>query len=292
MQVNKVAIVGAGIVGTALASLLKGKGYTIVGMASRREESLQKAVSVVGGEFRTTTAPQEITTEADLVFLTTSDSAIQEVCEVIASKDGFHLGQIVVHTSGSLPSTILTAAKEKGALIASVHPLQSFADVKEAVKIISSSIFNLEGDPETIPILTELVKTLGGKPLPIETRQKPLYHAAAVVACNFLVTLVYLSYQLFEAIGISQADAAQALLPLVKGTVNNIEHLGPVKALTGPIARGDTGVIKGHLEALKTVDLRFTNIYRAISRLTVEVGIKKGTLSPQKGEEILQLVEG
>jgi predicted short-subunit dehydrogenase-like oxidoreductase (DUF2520 family) len=103
---------------------------------------------------------------------------------------------------------------------------------------------------------------------------------------------VYLSYQLFEAIGISQADAAQALLPLVKGTVNNIEHLGPVKALTGPIARGDAGVIKGHLEALKTVDPRFSDIYRAISRLTVEVGIKKGTLSPQKGEEILQIVEG
>ena len=291
MQVHKVAIVGAGVVGTALASLLKGKGYTIVGMAGRREESLQKAASVVGDEIRTTTAPQEITAEADLVFLTTSDSAIQEVCEGIASTGGFRPGQIVVHTSGSLPSTILAAAKEKGALIASLHPLQSFADVKEAMKIISSSIFNLEGDPETIPVLTELVKTLGGRPIPIETQQKPLYHASAVVACNFLVTLVYLSYQLFEAIGIPQDDAAQALLPLVKGTVNNIEYLGPVKALTGPIARGDAGVIRGHLEALKTADPRFTDIYRTISRLTVEVGIKKGTLSPEKGEEILQIVE-
>jgi predicted short-subunit dehydrogenase-like oxidoreductase (DUF2520 family) len=292
MQVNKIAVVGAGVVGTALASLLKGKGYTIVGLASRSEESLQKATSVVGGEVRTTTAPQEITAEADLILLTTSDSAIQEVCEGIASKGGFHPGQIVIHTSGSLPSTILTSAKEQGALIASLHPLQSFADVKEAVKIISSSIFNIEGDQEAIPPLMELVKTVGGKPLPIDTREKPLYHAAAVVACNFLVTLVYLSYQLFEAIGIPQADAAQALLPLVKGTVNNIEHLGPVKALTGPIARGDAGVIKGHLEALKTVDPRFTDIYCTISRLTVEVGIKKGTLSTERGEEILQIVEG
>jgi predicted short-subunit dehydrogenase-like oxidoreductase (DUF2520 family) len=290
MQEHKVAVVGAGVVGTALASLLKEKGYTLVGLASRREESLQKAASIVGGEVRTTTTLQEITAEADLIFLTTSDSAIQEVCERIASRGGFHPGQIVVHTSGSLPSTILTAAKEQGALIASLHPLQSFADVKEAVKIISSSIFNLEGDPEAISILTELVKTLGGKPLPIETRQKPLYHASAVVACNFLVTLVYLSYQLFEAIGIPPHDAAQALLPLVKGTVSNIEHLGPVKALTGPIARGDVGVIRGHLEALKTVDPRVTDIYRAISRLTVEVGIKKGTLSIERAEEILQIV--
>jgi len=291
MQKHKIAIVGAGVVGTALAYLLNEKGYTLVGIASRGEESLKKAISLVGGEVRTTTAPEEITPEADLVFITTSDGAIQEVCEGIAGKGGFQPGQIVVHTSGALPSTILTSAQDKGALIASVHPLQSFADVKEAVKILPSSIFNVEGDPKAIPILTELVQELGGKPLAIDTREKPLYHAAAVVACNFLVTLVYLSYQLFEAIDISHEDAAQALLPLIKGTVNNIEHLGPVKALTGPIARGDVGVIRGHLEALKTVDPRFTDIYCAISRLTVEVGIRKGTLSIEKAEEILQLVE-
>jgi len=291
MKVNKIAIVGAGLVGTALAYLLKEKGYTLVGLAGRGEESLKKAASLVGGDVRTTTAPEEITTEADLVLITTSDSAIQEVCDRIASKGGFHPGQIVVHTSGALPSTILKNAQDKGALIASVHPLQSFADIKGAVKIIPSSIFNLEGDPKAIPFLAELVKELGGKPLAIDTQGKPLYHAAAVVACNFLVTLVYLSYQLFEAIDISQDDAAQALLPLIKGTVNNIERLGPVKALTGPIARGDVGVIRGHLEAFKAVDPRFKDIYRSISCLTVEIGIKKGTLSIEKAEEILQLVE-
>jgi len=291
MQVNKIAIVGAGVVGTALASLLKEKGYTLCGMASKGEESLKKAAAIVGGEVRTTTAPEEITPEADLVFITTSDSAIQEVCDGIAGKGGFHPGQIVVHTSGALPSTILASAQEKGALIASVHPLQSFADAKEAVKILPSSIFNVEGDPAAIPILTELVQKLGGKPLAIDTREKPLYHAAAVVACNFFVTLVYLSYRLFEAIDISEDDAAQALLPLIKGTVNNIERLGPVQALTGPIARGDAGVVKGHLEAFKMVDPRYTDIYCAISRLTVEVGVKKGTLSQEGAQEIMDLVQ-
>ncbi len=291
MQVNKIAIVGAGVVGTALASLLKEKGYTLCGMASKGEESLKKAAAIVGGEVRTTTAPEEITPEADVIFITTSDSAIQEVCDAIAGKGGFHPGQIVVHTSGALPSTILASAQEKGALIASVHPLQSFADAKEAVKILPSSIFNVEGDPAAIPILTELVQKLGGKPLAIDTREKPLYHAAAVVACNFFVTLVYLSYRLFEAIDISEDDAAQALLPLIKGTVNNIERLGPVQALTGPIARGDAGVVKGHLEAFKMVDPRYTDIYCAISRLTVEVGVKKGTLSQEGAQEIMDLVQ-
>ena len=291
MTVTKIAMVGAGVVGTALAYLLKNRGYMLVGMADREEEPLKKAASLVGGEVRATTAPEEITPEADLVFITTSDSAIQEVCDGIAGKGGFRPLQIVVHTSGSLPSTILQSAQERGALIASVHPLQSFADVKEAVKIIPSSIFTLEGDPKAIPSLAELVRKLGGKPLPIETRGKPLYHAAAVAACNFLVTLVYLSYRLFEAIGIPQDDASKALLPLIKGTVNNIEHLGPVKALTGPIARGDADVIRGHVEALKTLDPRFIDIYRSISRLTVEIGIKKETLSIERGEEILRVIK-
>jgi predicted short-subunit dehydrogenase-like oxidoreductase (DUF2520 family) len=290
MKVKKIVIVGAGLVGTALAYLLKEKGYMLVGMAGRREESLKKAAALVGSEVHITTAPEEITAEADLVFITTSDSAIQDVCDRIAGKGGFHPGQIVVHTSGALPSTILKSAQEKGALIASVHPLQSFADVKVALQIIPSSIFNLEGDTQAIPVLEELVHALGGKPLAIDTGGKPLYHAAAVVACNFLVTLVYLSYRLFEAIDLSQGDAAQALLPLIKGTVNNIERLGPIKALTGPIARGDVDVIRGHLGAFKSIDPRFTDIYRSISCLAVEIGIKKGTLSPEKAEEILQLV--
>lgn len=291
MNVKKIAIVGAGVVGTALAFLLQEKGYTLVGMADRDNEPLTRASSLVGGEVKMTTAPEEITPMADLVFITTSDSVIEDVCNGIAVRDGFVPAQIVAHTSGALPSTILHNARERGALIASLHPLQSFADVKEAVKIIPFSIFTLEGDHQAISSLAELVRAVGGKTLPIDTRGKPLYHAAAVVACNFLVTLVYLSCRLFESIGISQEDAIRALLPLIKGTVNNIEHLGPVKALTGPIARGDVGVIRGHLEALETLDPRFTDIYRSLSRLAVEIGIEKETLSRERGEEILHVIK-
>lgn len=292
MKRQKFAVVGAGIVGTALAYLLKEKGYQIVGVASRSGESLARAGALLGSNICLSTVPHEITPLADIVLITTSDSAISQVCDQIASSGGFRPGQIVTHTSGALPSTILASARAKGALIASCHPLQSFADVKVAVEILPSSIFNLEGDQEAVQVLTGIVQQLGGKPLAIATAGKPLYHAAAVVACNFLVTLVYLSYQLFAAIDISQDDAASALLPLIKGTVNNIERLGPVKALTGPIARGDVDVIRGHLEAFKAVDPRFTEIYKSISRLTVEVGMKKGTLTVDKAEDILNLVGG
>lgn len=292
MEDGRIVIVGAGVVGTALAYLLKEKGYAVVGIASRTKESADKAASFIGGNTPTTTAPEEVVPKADLVFITTSDTAIQGVCDQIAGKGGFRPGQIVVHTSGALPSTILQKAKGKGALIASAHPLQSFADAQAAMKIIPSSIFSIEGDQEAIPPLEELIKTLGGIPLPIETRHKPVYHAAAVVASNFLVTIAYLSYTMYEVIGIPQREAAQVLLPLIKGTVNNIEQLGPVKALTGPIARGDVNIIRGHLEALKELDPRFMDIYRSVSCLTVEIGIKKETLSPERGEEILRVLRG
>jgi predicted short-subunit dehydrogenase-like oxidoreductase (DUF2520 family) len=285
------AIVGAGVVGTALAYLLREKGYPIVGIASRRKESAQKAGSLLGGGIQITTSPEVVIPNADLIFITTSDSAIEEVCEGIASKGGFRPGQIVVHTSGALPSTILRKAKERGALIASMHPLQSFADVSVAIKILPSSLFCLEGDQEIIPLLAKLVRSLGGQPFSIETQHKLLYHAAAVVASNFLVTLAYLSYNFFEIMGITQKEASQALLPLIKGTVKNIEKLGPVRALTGPIARGDVNTIKGHLEALKGLDRKYSDIYSSISRLTVEIGIRKGTLSTEKGEHIIKILK-
>jgi predicted short-subunit dehydrogenase-like oxidoreductase (DUF2520 family) len=291
MKKYGIAIIGAGVVGTALAHLLKERGYPIVGIASRKRESAQKAGSLLGGGVRVTTSPEEIIPNADLIFITTSDSAIEEVCEGIARRGGFRPGQIVVHTSGALPSTILRKAKERGALIASMHPLQSFADVSVAIKILPSSLFCLEGDQKIIPLLAKLVRRLGGQPFSIETQHKLLYHAAAVVASNFLVTLSYLSYKFFETMGITQREASQALLPLIKGTVQNIEKLGPVRALTGPIARGDANIIKGHLEALKGLDQKCIDIYLSISRLTVEIGIKKGTLSPEKGELIIKILE-
>ena len=287
---RKVAIIGAGVVGTALGVLLARKGYSIVAVASRSPSSAQRASSRIGG-VAVKGRPAEAALEGELVFLTTPDDVIGEVAREIAGEGGFREGQVVAHTSGALPSTVLEPARKAGASIASLHPLQSFAEVEVAIRALPGSVFCLEGDPEAREILLQVARDLSGRVLTIPTHFKPLYHAAAVVASNLFVTLVWMSYRLYGEMGLGEEEAQEALLPLIRGTLGNIEALGPVKALTGPVARGDVATVRSHLEAFSSLDPFYGEIYRTLSRLTVELALRKGTLSEERSKELLELLE-
>ena len=282
-----IVIVGAGKVGTAIAVLLQRAGYPVVGIASRTLESAKKAAGRLDPSSEFGDAPAELTRKAGIVLITTRDDAITAACEAIAEREGFREGQIVLHVSGSLPSTILSPAKEKGAFIGSMHPLQSFADVDVAIETLGGSYFCLEGDKEAIEAAKELALSLKGQIMTIKTEDKPIYHAAAVIASNFFVSIIDMSLRFYEAIGIDREGGLEALMPLIKGSLNNIGALGPVKALTGPIARGDVGVVKSHLEAIERVIPEALQAYKALAAINVDVGIRKGTLSKEAADRIL-----
>ncbi len=284
---HSVAIIGAGVVGTAMGYLLKKRGYHITGIASRKIESAEKAKKFIG-EGETSTDIVATVRKADIVFITTSDGAIEDVCNKVASEGGFNKGHIVFHMSGALSSEILNSARKAEAKIGSIHPLQSLADVDEAVKNFPNSYFCIEGDEEAIAVAKEIVSALGGKEITIGVEKKPLYHAGASVVSNFLVATIRFGLELFEAAGIKREDSLKALMPLIKGTINNIENLGITKALTGPISRGDAGIIEDHLKALKGEDV---SLYTALGRYTVRVAIEKGTLTETEAERILSLFE-
>ena len=285
-----IVIVGAGKVGTATAVLLQRAGYPVVGIAGRTLESAKKAAGRLDPPPEFGDAPAELTRKAGIVLITTRDDAIETACEAIAEREGFREGQIVLHVSGSLPSTILSPAKEKGAFIGSMHPLQSFADVDVAIKTLGGSYFCLEGDKEAIEVAKELALSLKGQIMTIKTEDKPIYHAAAVIASNFFVSIIDMSLRFYEAIGIDRKGGLEALMPLIKGSLNNIGALGPVKALTGPIARGDVGVVKSHVQAISRVLPDLLDSYKALAKLNVEVGLRKGTLKKDLAEEILRVV--
>jgi len=289
---REIVIVGAGKVGTAIAVLLQRVGYPIVGIASRTRESAAEAAKRLDPSPEFGDVPAELTRKGEIVLITTRDDAIEMACNAIAEDRGFHEGQVVLHVSGSLPSTILSSAKEKGALIGSMHPLQSFADVDMAIKTLGGSFFCLEGDKEAVETANELALSLKGQVMTIETEDKPIYHAAAVIASNFFVSIIDMSLRFYEAIGIDREGGLKALMPLIKGSLNNIEALGPVKALTGPIARGDAGVIRKHIQAIGRALPELLPIYTALVRLNVDVGLRKGTLAPEAAERILEIVEG
>lgn len=285
---HKVAIIGAGTVGTALGYLLKQGGYSIVGIASRTIESAKRAREFIGaGE--ASADLKAIARKADIVFITTSDDAIEKVCEKIASVRGFNSGAIVFHTCGALSSEILKSARNNGAKIVSLHPLQSFANVKKAVKNLPGSYFCIEGDESALSIAREIVVVLRGKEITLNVYKKPFYHAGACAVSNFLVATVGFGLELFEAAGIERHDALKVLMPLIKGTVKNIETLGIPSALTGPISRGDTGVIEDHLKAISEERPETLRLYTELGRYTVKVAIEKGTIKKEEAERIKSL---
>ncbi|WP_134217191.1 DUF2520 domain-containing protein [Pelotomaculum sp. FP] len=283
----RIAVVGAGKVGSALALLLGAQGYPVAGIASRSISSALRAAEQLG--VPATDRPEEITPGADVVFITTPDRVIAQVAAEINERGGFKPGQVVFHTSGAHAAGEVGAARRSGALAASLHPLQSFADVKTAMENLPGSYFALEGDAAALPYAQLIVKDLGGKSFSIEARDKPLYHAAACIASNYLVSLMHLATGLYGRFGLSRQEAFEALYPLVKGTINNIGRVGPAQALTGPVARGDGSTLQGHLEVLKPIDGLELELYRKLGLYTVGVALEKGSINADQGEILEQI---
>jgi predicted short-subunit dehydrogenase-like oxidoreductase (DUF2520 family) len=281
---TKMGIIGSGVVGTAVGVILNTKGYEITGIYDIKPESTQKLVERIG--CRACLDPQDVARSADILLISTSDTAIQAVVEALAEEQAFHSGQIVLHLSGAQSSEILDRAKEFGAFILSVHPLQSFANLEGAVANLPGSVFSIEGDQEAYPTGVGLVESLGGEYFFIDRQAKPLYHAGACVVSNYLVTLLDLGVKLLTAAGIPAAMATRALMPLVHGTINNIEKIGIPQALTGPIARGDINTVSKHLERMQQLAPELVQLYAVLGLYTVPLAQAKGSIDQPVREEL------
>ncbi|GAB6180989.1 Rossmann-like and DUF2520 domain-containing protein [Desulfotomaculum defluvii] len=274
-------IIGAGKVGSALGILLKERGYVPLGVFSRTASSADILAEKL--QTRRYSQASEAARLADLVFITTTDREIASIASMIALKGGCRAGQIFIHTSGALGSDIMQPLQQHGARIVSVHPLQSFADVDSAKKNLPGSCFALEGDKEALEISKQLVDDLQGKYFIINPEDKPLYHAAAVVASNYLVSLINLSTSMYQKLGLNEEQSLAALFPLVQGTLNNIMKSGSAAALTGPVARGDGATVIKHMKTLKNMDWRAQEAYRHLGLYTVGMAMESGRITPKEG---------
>ncbi len=289
MTARRVAIIGAGVVGTAIGALLTGKGYRITGVASRNLASAEKAVRYIGDG----TASDDVVgtaREAEVIFITTPDGAIRPVCETIAENGGVTSQSTVIHCCGAHSAELLAPARACGASVLSIHPLQTMADVNQAVKNLPGSYFALDGDAAALTTGKEIIRSLGGTEMVIPSEGKMLYHGAAVTACNYFVALVFQSLRMFEAIGIPFDAGLPALMPLIRGTVKNLEQVGIPKALTGPIERGDVKTIEGHLAAFDGMMPEGKKIYCEMGRIAVDVAEAKGSIRAETKERLLKLL--
>ena len=272
------SIVGCGKVGKALGKFLAAAGYDAVGTASKSRSSAKEAADLLNTG-RYSDIPWEITPSADVVLITTPDGVIADTCHLIAENKGFKPGCVVLHCSGVLPSTILSSAARCGAVTGSMHPLQSFAADDFTRNPFDGIIIAVEGEPKALTIAAGMAAAPGATPLTIQTAAKTLYHAAAVVASNYLVTLLDLAFTLLAEAGISGPTAFNALQPLIHGTLTNIKTIGIPQALTGPIARGDVETIKRHLVEIGSKTPQLIELFKILSFHTIDIAVAKGTLA-------------
>lgn len=287
---KRIAIIGAGNVGKVLAVALRAKGYTLAAAFCLRESSSRAAARELQCPVYDDKA--RVAAAGDIVFITTPDRVIEDVCAEIAAAGGFQPGQLVLHTSGAHSSSILATARAQGAYVLSFHPLQTFPGLEVGLKSLPGTYFAVEGDHKGAEIAAELIDALGGKMLSIPTELKPLYHAAACVACNYLVSLMDVAIRMYDLMDISAENAMEALSPLIAGTLRNVTALGPQKALTGPIARGDVPTITSHLELMEQQCPELIQLYSQMGLYTVNLAQQKGTLKQEAAAEITKILGG
>ncbi len=282
----KLGFIGAGTVGTALAVRLSSKGYQVIAVSSRSQTSARKLAQAVSGCYAFNNS-QDVANTAELIFITTPDDAIASVISGIR----WHRGQSVVHCSGALSTDILESARKLGTQVGAFHPLQTFASVKQAIENIPGSTFAVEAEEPLLSTFKDMATALGGRWIELKENDKVAYHAAAVIACHYLVTLVKLATDLWQSFNIPQSQATQALLPLIRGTIHNIDTVGIPQCLTGPIARGDIETIKKHLDALQKVAPALLSTYQELGRQTIPVALAKGKINQHQAEELQAILK-
>ncbi len=293
MTQKTVAIIGAGRVGSSIGFLLARAGYAVTAVAAQTAASVERALAFIGGGESAGDVVKA--SGADIVFITTPDRAIQDVCGEIARGGGLKAGALVVHMSGAHSLDLLDDAKEAGAYRAVIHPLQSVPSMEQGVRNLPGSYFRIEADPGALQTAKDLVKALGGIELAMpkwipDKHSAALYHAGAVAVSNYFVALIDYGLKFYEALGADRQEALKAALPLIKGTLGNIETLGIPAALTGPIVRGDVDTVRGHLEAVRERAPELLDLYRALAKHTIAVAEERG-LEDEKVRELLRLVE-
>lgn len=261
-----VGFVGAGAAGSALARSLAAAGIPVLAVASLYHADAQRLADRIPG-CRAVESAQDVVDGTEIVFLTVPDGAIRAVCESLVWRPGV----AAVHCSGALSLDVLDAAAGAGALVGGCHPVQALTGSESDADRLRGCAFGIEAAEPLRGTLCEMVERVGGRPLVLSAGQKALYHLSAAIISNYVVTLAAVAANLWGMFGMERGEALNALLPLLKGTVANLEGRGLPGALTGPIARGDAVTVSRHLAVLGESRPDLVPLYRELGKETVRL---------------------
>jgi len=262
----KIAIVGPGRLGTALALQLKRAGYTVSEVLSHNNaRSRQKARALARKVGAVQWAESNASLEADLIWFCVPDRQIAATARDFSLRAKWK-GKIAFHSSGALSSNELDALRRRGAAVASVHPMMTF--VQGSIPSLEDVPFAAEGDAPAMRSARRIARDLGGEAFTIRPRHKAAYHAWGAFASPLLVALLVTGERLARSAGLSAADARRKMMPILKQTLANYARLGPAGAFSGPIIRGDAEVVRKHLRALSKVP-GGRDVYLALARVAL-----------------------
>ncbi len=277
---SDIVIIGAGKVGTSLGYALSKKKNRIKALVCKSINSAKESQKMIGqGEIfddKSLAARQ-----GQWIILSVPDDEIEKTARELATLDMEWKGRFVFHCSGLHSSESLKHLEKRGALTASIHPIQSFPRKKPTFDAFRGIYFGLEGKGKALELAKRVVRQLEGQYVILENRDKPLYHVACSMASNFLVTLLDAVSFLLEQTGLDENVNSQILFPLVQGTLQNVKNFDTHSALTGPIFRGDEESIQKHLKALRKFPLQ-KKLYQELSAYTLQIVEEEKILSSEK----------
>jgi predicted short-subunit dehydrogenase-like oxidoreductase (DUF2520 family) len=281
----RVGVIGAGRVGTALATALGRAGHRIVAAASVSEASRQRIERFLPGT--PARQPAEVLESADLVLLTVPDDVLGGLVAGLASTGAPLAGRMLVHASGRHGLAVLQPATRLGALPLALHPVMTFTGRPDDVDKLAGICFGVTAPEELRPVAEVLVLEMGAEPVFIAEEYRDLYHAALAGAANHLVTQVVQACDLLALAGVGQP--ARMLGPLLSAALDNALRLGDA-ALTGPVARGDAETVAGHIAALRAVAPETVPSYLALARLTASRAMASGLLPAADAQRLLDVL--
>jgi predicted short-subunit dehydrogenase-like oxidoreductase (DUF2520 family) len=278
-----VGAIGAGRVGAVLVAALVRAGHRPAAVAAVSRASVRRAETLLPGV--AVRPPDEVAAVSDLLLLTVPDDVLPALVSGLVAAGAVRPGTLVAHTSGAHGYGVLSPLVNAGALPLALHPVMTFTGTEVDLQRLAGACFGVTA-PEELRLAAEaLVIEMGAEPVWIDEAERARYHSALAFGANNLVTLVTQSADMLRRAGVEHPS--RMLGPLLGAALDNALRHGDA-ALTGPVARGDAGTVRTHLQVLDEPEVRAA--YVAMSRLTAVRALAAGLLSADRAEPLLDVL--
>lgn len=288
---ERIALIGPGRLGQAVGALLQQAGYPITAIVGRDQQRTRDAAQFIGASLMATTDLTRCN-RAEVILCCVGDDQLAALADALVDTLADSPAPTLIHFSGRHRANILRPADPRAAhwRVLSLHPLQTFASGEQGLNSLPGSFCAIEGHDDLFPLGAKLALELGCQPFRLRSEDKERYHAAACMASNFVTTLFHQATTLMAETLEDPAMATTVLAPIFQTAATNTLNLGPHKALTGPIVRGDIDTIRGHLNQLAEHNPERLPFYLELAEQTRQLALESERLAPEQATQLKELL--